>query len=368
MQTTGTNMARRLLWLILTTACLHGTNIYAAETIDQDFYQPSIHDGEVYWNYGKPDVRPSHSMFEIGRRFFFDDIDNREPKSVLPVINMDPAQFKHPPPSDIRITWMGHSTLLIEMGPYRLLTDPVFSERTSPVQWIGPKRFHPPPIAIKDLPELDAIIISHDHYDHLDYDSITELAPKTGKFFTPIGVGQRLIDWGIEPDKVIELDWWQEAQLNTEIKLAATPAQHFSGRTLLDRNETLWASWAIIGDKHRIYFSGDTGMFDLFKAIGDRYGPFDFTLMHVGAYADEWAKVHMNPEEAVEAHKMLRGKVFLPIHWGTFRLAFHPWKEPAERLYVKSIAEQLAFYIPKAGEYVSSPLLPEQTTWWRDIE
>ena len=195
-----------------------------------------------------------------------------------------------------------------------------------------------------------------------------KLKDKTRLFVTPVGVGQRLIAWGINDSKVIELDWWQETKINNSITLAATPAQHFSGRSLWDHNKTLWASWVIFNDNHRLYFSGDSGMFAGFNEIGNRYGPFDFTFMHIGAYAKEWAPMHMNPEEAIAAHYMLQGKVFVPIHWGTFRLAFHPWKEPAERLYQAALKHQLRFVIPIAGQSIDSQNLPKVKTWWREIQ
>lgn len=307
----------------------------------------------------------THGFFKIMRKFYFTPTGKREPSKVLPIEPVDAAMYDTPPENNVRLTWMGHASVLIELDGKVILTDPSFSERASPVQWAGPKRFHPLPIAVDKLPPIDAIVISHDHYDHLDYHSIRKLAPKTRFFYVPLGVGDHLRRWGVADDKIIERDWWQEATLDNTITMAPTPAQHFSGRSLGNRNTTLWASWVILGKTHRIYFSGDTGMFAGFKEIGERYGPFDFTLMHIGAYANEWSNVHMDPEEAVQAHLDLKGKVFVPIHWGTFTLAFHDWNEPAERLYKAAQAANLSYVIPMAGQYMTNPKLPPVTPWWR---
>ncbi len=314
-------------------------------------------------------IMSTHSIgrfFEILAKFYSRPAGKGEPDKVLPIEVIPEHRFSNPATKDFRLTWLGHSAILIEIEGYRILTDPNFSERASPFQWAGPKRFHPVPIAPDKLPELDAIIISHDHYDHLDYHTIQKLISKTKHFFVPLGVGDHLISWGVDKSKITELDWWQEAKLDNTITLAATPAQHFSGRGLFSRNTTLWASWVILGKRNKIYFSGDTGMFDSFKDIGKRYGPFDYTLMHVGAYSDEWPKVHMNPEEAVQAHIDIGGKVFVPIHWGTFRLAFHDWNDPAERLFNEANRKKLTYVIPIAGQSFHNPDLPPVETWWRD--
>jgi len=317
----------------------------------------------------KEQVMSTHGagrFFQIAAKFFSRPAGNGEPTKPLPVEFINDNRFAGERGSDMRITWFGHASILVEIEGYRILTDPNFSERASPFKWLGPKRFHPVPIATDKLPVLDAIIISHDHYDHLDYHTIRKLAPRTKHFYVPLGIGSHLRSWGVDKDKITELDWWQEAKLDNAITLAPTPAQHFSGRSLFNRNTTLWASWVMLGKRHRVYFSGDTGMFDGFKEIGKRYGPFDYTLMHIGAYSDEWPKIHMNPEEAVLAHQQIGGKVFVPIHWGTFRLAFHDWNDPAERLYREATKRKLTFVIPIAGQSFHNPDLPPVTTWWRD--
>lgn len=262
---------------------------------------------------------------------------------------------------------LGHSTILMRIDGEYILTDPVFSDRASPVQWIGPKRFHQPPISIEDLPEIKLVIISHDHYDHLDKAAVKKLAPKVQHFVTPLKVGDYLIDWGIEAEKVTQLDWWQELTLG-ELTVAATPAQHFSGRGLTDRDETLWASWVIMNDYTRLYFSGDGGYFNGFKEIGERYGPFDITMIETGAYNELWADIHMLPEHSLQAHLDLKGKAMMPIHNGTFDLSMHEWYEPFER--VTELAQQhgVNLLTPRFGEAVLVAEPQANYAWWRDVE
>jgi len=305
-------------------------------------------------------------FFQIAAKFYSRPAGKTEPTKLLPIEPINDQRFSELPQNGIRITWLGHATILVEIDGYRILTDPHFSERASPFRWAGPKRFQPVPVTIDKLPTLDAVVLSHDHYDHLDYDTIRKIAPRVKHFYVPLGVGTHLRSWGIDRQNITELDWWQEARLGNSVTLAPTPAQHFSGRSLFNRNSTLWASWVILGRQHRVYFSGDSGMFNGFKEIGKRYGPFDYTLMHIGAYSDEWPTVHMTPEEAVQAHIDLKGKIFVPIHWGTFRLAFHDWNEPAERLYKEANNKELQYVIPLAGQSFHNPHLPPVKPWWRD--
>ncbi len=259
---------------------------------------------------------------------------------------------------------LGHSTVLMKLRGGFWLTDPVFAERASPVQWMGPKRFHAPPIALADLPPLRGVLISHDHYDHLDEATIRVLAAKTEHFFTPLGVGDRLIDWGVPAAQVTQLDWWQETE-HGGLRLAATPTQHFSGRSLFDGNRTLWASWVVIDDDLRVFFSGDSGYFDGFKAIGERYGPFDLTLVETGAYDPQWPYVHMQPEQSLQAHRDLRGQWMLPIHNGTFDLAMHNWYDPFERISALARQHDVALTTPEMGERIDIRHPHAGTRWWR---
>ncbi|MFZ0904057.1 MAG: MBL fold metallo-hydrolase, partial [Mycobacterium sp.] len=265
---------------------------------------------------------------------------------------------------EIAVSWFGHSTALLEIDGYRVLTDPVWSDRCSPSDVVGPERMHAPPVPLEALPALDAIVISHDHYDHLDIDTIVALAhSQWAPFVVPLGVGAHLRDWGIPDERIIELDWNEHARIE-ELTLICTPARHFSGR-FLNRNGTLWASWAIIGPAHRAYFGGDTGYTKSFAEIGAEHGPFDVTLMPIGAYSKSWPDIHMNPEEAVQAHVDVNGGLLVPIHWCTFRLAPHPWAEPVERLLAAADAAHVQVAVPKPGERVDPFLTGELDHWWR---
>jgi L-ascorbate metabolism protein UlaG (beta-lactamase superfamily) len=264
------------------------------------------------------------------------------------------------------VTWLGHSTALIEIDGLRLLTDPVLSARASPLPFAGPKRFTPPALTVAQLPRIDAVVLSHDHFDHLDRDTIRELANRVGHFYTTLGVGRRLIGWGIAAERITELDWWQEARFGP-LTLAATPAQHFSGRGLRDGNSTLWASWVVMGSRERLFFSGDTGMHAGFAEIGERYGPFDLTMIECGAYNELWPDVHMQPEQSLAAHQHVRGCTMMPVHWGTFDLAIHRWDEPAERIRALAAEHGVHLVQPRPGETVR-PDSTLQAPWWRVYE
>jgi len=262
---------------------------------------------------------------------------------------------------------LGHSTVLLKLRNQFWLTDPVFAERASPVQWAGPQRFHQPPISLEDLPPIKAVILSHNHYDHLDHMTIKALAHKVEHFLAPIGVGATLIEWGVPATKVRQLDWWQSTEIDG-MRFVATPSQHFSGRTLRDGNRSLWASWVMIDDDQRVFFSGDTGYFDGFKHIGEQYGPFDLTLMETGAYNVDWPDVHMQPEQTLQAHIDLRGRWLLPIHNGTFDLAMHAWHEPFDRILALAWEKNIAISTPQMGQpfYLQYPT--RGNTWWLGVE
>jgi L-ascorbate metabolism protein UlaG (beta-lactamase superfamily) len=268
---------------------------------------------------------------------------------------------------------LGHSTILLRIDHEFILIDPVFSDRASPVQWFGPKRFHQPPISIADLPNIKAVIISHDHYDHLDKDAIKILDQKVEYFITPLKVGQHLRDWGIDDAKITELDWWQTTEIDT-LKFTATPAQHFSGRGLFDKDETLWASWVIEGWESKVYFSGDSGYFGGFKEIGSRLGPFDLTLIETGAYNELWPDIHMFPEQSLQVHLDLQGDAMMPIHNGTFDLSLHNWYEPFERITELAADNYVTLLTPKFGEAVNiqTPKQLQKTqektavNWWQE--
>lgn len=305
-------------------------------------------------------------------------LDNEENRLVLfdmfasksvtrPVAPVPLASPPIPARSDaVAVTWLGHATALLEIDGYRLLTDPVWGDRCSPSRTVGPQRLHRPPLPLESLPGLDAVVISHDHYDHLDMGTVRALArTQRAPFVVPLGVGAHLRAWGVGPDRIIELDWNAHTRIG-DLTLVCTPARHFSGR-FLSRNNTLWASWAFIGPQHRAFFGGDSGYAQCFAEIGSQHGPFDLTLLPIGAYNKSWPDIHMNPEEAVAVHRDLSGDtgVLVPIHWATFRLAPHPWSEPADRLVAAAEDAGVSVAVPRPGGRVV-PAAPEDLeTWWR---
>jgi len=293
--------------------------------------------------------------------------EQRVPPSPLPVASLTPAVFAQAPPSGLRVTWFGHATTLVEIDGHRVLVDPVWCERASPSQAFGPKRFHPPPLALQALPRLDAIVFTHDHYDHLDMTAVRTLVGSVTQervpFIVPLGVGAHLERWGVVASRIVELDWWETTAVRG-LTLAAGSARHFSGRGL-SGERTLWACWSIIGPTHRVFHSGDTGPFDGIAENGRRYGPFDLTLIKIGAYAEQWPDIHVTPEEAVRAHTLVQGKVMIPIHWATFNLAYHAWNEPAERVVAAAERAGARLVVPRIGQPVEPASPPPFDPWWR---
>jgi len=263
-----------------------------------------------------------------------------------------------------QLVWLGHSGSLIRLDGKTLLLDPMLSNASSPFQFVGPKRFSKPPITAEELPRIDAVLISHDHYDHLDYATIKRLRRKTTKFFVPLGVGAHLRAWGAAKTQVVELDWWQEATFEG-LTLACTPARHFSGRNLHDRFKTLWCSWVMISPDTKLFFSGDTGYGPHFKQIGNKYGPFDLTLLECGQYDKRWPNIHMQPEQTFAAYQDLRGKRLMPLHWGAFSLALHGWTDSIERVQKVARPHRAEVMTPKIGQIVSirSASYPK-SAWW----
>jgi L-ascorbate metabolism protein UlaG (beta-lactamase superfamily) len=285
----------------------------------------------------------------------------QHPSEPVPLVTPDPSLAA----DDLAVTWYGHSSAVIEIDGYRVLADPVWSDRCSPSKTIGPRRLHPVPAPLEAMPAIDAVIISHDHYDHLDIDTVKQVArTQRAKFFVPLGIGAHLRAWHIPADRIVELDWNESARLG-DLTLVCTPARHFSGR-FLTRNTTLWSSWALIGPAHRAFFGGDTGYSKSFADIGAEHGPFDLTLMPVGAYHPGWPDIHMNPEDAVRAHRdVTDAGLLVPIHWGTFRLAPHPWSEPVERLIKAAESDRVLVTVPKPGQRVQPDAALANDPWWR---
>jgi L-ascorbate metabolism protein UlaG (beta-lactamase superfamily) len=294
--------------------------------------------------------------------------DRRIPRAPLPSLDPRPAWGKAPA-SGLRATWLGHSTVLIEIDGLRVLTDPVWGPRASPSRLAGPKRFQPVPIPLRALPPIDVVIVSHDHYDHLDYPTIRELAHRDVPFVTSLGVGAHLEAWGVPPQRIIELDWWESHTLpSSDLTVTAAPSQHFSGRSLHDRNATLWSSFAVRSRRHAVFFSGDTGLTTEYATIRERLGPFDLVMLEVGAFHPSWGDIHLGPENAIEAHALLGGGAFLPVHWGTFSLAMHAWDEPAETLFALGPKRGAQLLMPRLGEPVERAHAQAVVPWWRAVD
>ncbi|MGY1741247.1 MULTISPECIES: MBL fold metallo-hydrolase [unclassified Blastococcus] len=268
--------------------------------------------------------------------------------------------------AELAVTWFGHSSALLEVDGRRVLVDPVWGRRVSPSPLVGPERLHPAPTPLDELPDVDAVLISHDHYDHLDLPTVRVLLrTQRAPFVVPLGIGAHLRRWGVPEDRVVELDWDGEVQLGG-LTLTCTEARHFSGR-FLSRDTTLWSSWVVAGPRHRVFFGGDTGYTPAFAAIGARLGPFDLTLLPVGAYNEAWRFIHMTPEEAVRAHGDLGGRLLVPVHWATFNLGFHRWAEPVQRLCAAAERSGATVAVPRPGERVDALAPPPAADWWTAV-
>lgn len=288
---------------------------------------------------------------------------NSRPKGSMSVEQFDTKAFTEN--NEDHVVWFGHSTLLLKVSGVKLLIDPVFSTYASPVPFVGPKRYSSKPTPeIEDLPEIDIVIISHDHFDHLDYSTIRKLKGKVKQFIVPLGVAGHLTKWGVDSNQIKELDWWEKESAHG-LTFISTPARHFSGRGG-GAGSTLWSSWVIMNDRTRIFFSGDSGYGPHFKEIGDAYGPFDLTLIETGQYDDKWANIHMTPEESVQANVDVRGKRMIPIHWGAFTLALHSWTDPVERATIAAEQLNVDLATPRIGEIVTigAPKFT-YTIWWK---
>ena len=303
-------------------------------------------------------MNPSFGMI---KKYLFGK-EQRSPETVLPQEQIDLNLLESVDSSYLKVTNAGHSSLLIHMDGYRILTDPVYEAKISPV---GPTRFNKEiPIDPTLLRDIDVVVISHNHYDHLNKYSIKTIHPEVSRFVVPLGVGAQLEKWGVPREKITELDWWDSYDFDDKLTITSTPSQHFSGRGLLDRDKTLWTSYVIATLDPNVYFSGDSGYFDGFKTIGEKYGPFDIAFMECGAYNLEWADVHMFPEETVQASLDLKAHFVWPIHWGTFNLALHDWFDPMKRVTQAAEAQGVRLLTPIFGQVVEYPGRMQTEKWW----
>ncbi|MBP1771754.1 MAG: rane protein [Holophagaceae bacterium] len=291
---------------------------------------------------------------------------NSTPKAALPAIRPQASELASAPASGLRATWLGHSTVMLDVDGVRILTDPVWGKRASPLGWAGPRRFYAPLIPLEAVPIPQVVAISHDHYDHLDRETIRRIRAWDTRFIVPLGVGARLEAWGVPAARITELDWWEATRVG-DLEVTLTPARHASGRSLFDKDRTLWGGFAFRGPAHRVYYSGDTGMFPGLADIGTRLGPFDLTLIEAGAYGQAWPDWHLGPEQAVQAHGMVQGKVLLPVHWGLFDLAAHGWTEPMERVLVAAGRAGITVATPRPGEGFELETLPTLARWWPSL-
>ncbi len=298
--------------------------------------------------------------------YLFGGSEVREPRrrGPVPVVRRTAADFAGPAP-DLRVTWFGHSSLLLEVDGARVLVDPVWGQHAAPAAVFGVERFYAPPLVLSALPALDAVVISHDHYDHLDLPTVQALADRVPRWVVPLGVGSHLEAWGVAPGRITELDWWEETEVG-DVRLVATPARHFSGRGLGDRDATLWSGWAVVGPEHRVFYSGDTALTPAFNEVGERLGPFDITLIEAGGYDAAWADLHLGPEQAVAVHQMVRGELMIPVHWALFDLALHGWTEPAERVRAAARRAEVDVAFPRPGESVTLDAIPTEP-WWPEV-
>jgi L-ascorbate metabolism protein UlaG (beta-lactamase superfamily) len=351
---------------LLASGCASSTPITSAAASS-----PQAGPDGTFQNMPNPQALPAKSGWAIWTRFLFEKKEGTVPVDPIPVRTLSRAALDGLDPAAVHIVRLGHSSHLLKIRGRYWLIDPVFGQRASPFSFAGPKRFHAPPITLAELPAIEGLILSHDHYDHLDVETIEALSDRVQRYFVPLGVGARLRDMGVAADRIAEFDWWQSTR-HAGVQLTATPAQHFSGRTLWDRNRTLWASWVIEAGQgeqvhERIYYSGDSGYFPGFKQIGDRFGGFDIALMENGAYDSHWPAVHMTPEESVQAFTDLRGKLLYVVHNSTFDLAFHTWRDPLDRVAALAQARGITLATPEIGEVLTLNRPRENKRWWEGL-
>ena len=335
-------------------------------TPTQDYtYSGHYRDGKFY-NPQPTSVMTGGGVLKILWRMVFDKVPNKAPAGPLPMHYLDSLSITRKAPGLVRVTWFGHSASLVEIAGQNILLDPMLSIRMGPLAGVAPVRYNPRvPIAAEQLPAIDAVLISHDHYDHLDYQTILKLKGKTKHFYVPLGVGAHLRRWGVAPDHITEMNWGDSVCL-PGLTLISTPTRHFSGRGLTNRNSTSWTSWVLKTPTNRLFYSGDGGYGPHFAQIGRQYGPFDLALMECGQYDRQWADIHMQPEQSVQAALDVRAHVMLPVHWGAFTEAHHAWNDPVKRASAEAARRHLPLTTPELGQPVvlEAGPLPQQP-WWQ---
>ena len=331
------------------------------------YLQPARRDRGIYLNPVPTEVGATRHFGEMFRKLLTGK-EERVPRRRLGPFHTDPAVFATPPESGLRVTLLGHSSLLVELDGTTVLIDPVYSLRASFVQWFGPKRFFAPPLPIANLPAIDAVLLTHDHYDHLDAAAVRTLNARVSRFVCSEGVGRHLQRWGVAAEKITELNWMDSTTVpsgsSTPLTITALPARHFSGRSL-KRYTTLWSSFVFQTERHSMYHGADSGYYEGFREIGERFGPFDLATLEIGAFDPLWSEIHLGPDNAMRAATDLRAKVLMPIHWGLFSLAFHDWYQPAERITELAEAAGLPLVLPEPGTPTEVTGSDTNTRWWR---
>lgn len=309
---------------------------------------------------GMDEMRKSFDRAKTIRRFLTSELQLK-PKQELPSLKPDLDAFMKDD-GKLKFIWFGHSTFMVRIGSKTLLFDPVFSGSASPLSFLN-ERFQDPALTLEELPQIDYVIISHDHYDHLDVESVKYFKDKGVTYLTSLGLSSHLRRWGIKDEQIVELDWWKDIKFG-DITFTCTPAQHFSGRGFTNHNKTLWCSWAIIHPHHRFFFSGDGGYDDHFKEIGDKYGPFDVSFIENGQYNEDWKMVHMMPEESAQAYFDLKSKAYVPIHWCMFNMSVHNWFDPIEAISKLAEEKKINLLTPKLGELITVGEPKIFDKWW----
>ena len=373
-------MTQPLKTFVLTSSSIIGTLLIAAVAFtglslqlggtptkaEKQRYEKSGHyqNGE-FVNLVPTEVTTGGNLASLLWNFIFHKSPQAMPTGPLPMQPLDSLTITRKTPDMVRVTWFGHSASLVEMAGQNILLDPMLSMEMGPVSWATPNRYNPSlAITPEKLPPIAAVLISHDHYDHLDYQTIRTIKDKVGHFYVPLGSGVHLRAWGVAPERITEMNWGDSARL-PGLTLRCTPSRHFSGRGLTNRNSTLWSSWVMQSATKRIFYSGDGGYGPHFAAIGAAYGPFDLALMECGQYNAQWAEIHMLPEQSVQAARDVRAAVMLPVHWAAFTEALHAWNDPIIRATAEAARLRQPITTPHLGEPVTLDTEPLPTArWW----